>query len=45
MFNVLDFSKENVDAAVLRERLPRAALNVERAVEAVAPLILSLIHI
>ncbi len=39
VFNVLDFSKENVDAAVLRERLPRAALNVERAVEAVAPLI------
>ncbi|MCV0020918.1 histidinol dehydrogenase, partial [Mobiluncus curtisii] len=26
VFNLLDFSKEDVDAAVLRERLPRAAL-------------------
>lgn len=39
MFNVLDFSTETVDSSLLRQKLPRAALNVEKALEAVKPLI------
>lgn len=37
--NVLDFTDSSFDAATLREKMPRAKVDVEKALEAVRPLI------